>query len=105
MRAMQPMGEKPRDWIRLLPSTVRRDPGVTVRCERLPPSRCRRRLERLLLAAADLRRPLPAEQPANAFWWRIVGEEARHRSTTPKAPRMRGPETPLAGSGAATPSP
>jgi hypothetical protein len=52
-------------------------------------------VERLLLAAADLRRPLPAEQPADAFWWRIVGEEARHRSTTPKAPRMRGLETPL----------
>jgi hypothetical protein len=35
MRATQPMGEKPRDWIRLLPPTVRRDPRVTVLCERL----------------------------------------------------------------------
>ena len=43
----------------------------------------------------QLPRPLPAEQPAEALWWRIVGEEARHRSTTPKAPRMREPETPL----------
>src|SRR5215204_160430 len=47
------------------------------------------------IGTAYLRRPLPAEQPADAFWWRIVGEEARHRSTTPKASRMRGPETPL----------
>jgi hypothetical protein len=50
-------------------------------------------VERLLRAAADLPRSLPAEQPADALWWRIVGEEARHRSTTPRATRMREPET------------
>jgi hypothetical protein len=95
-RAMQPMGDRPRDWIRLLPPTVRRDPRVTVFCERLSTLHdAGAGVERLLRTAADFPRPLPAEQPADALWWRIVGEEARHRSTTPKAPRMREPETPL----------
>lgn len=35
LRAIQPMGERPRDWIRRLTPTVRRDPRVTVLCERL----------------------------------------------------------------------
>jgi len=90
------MGKRPRDWIRRLTPTVRRDPRVTVLCERLSTLHdAGAGVERLLRTAADLPRPLPAEQPADAFWWRIGGEEARHRSTTPKAPRMREPETPL----------
>jgi hypothetical protein len=96
MRATQPMGEKPREWIRLLPPTVRRDPRVTVLCERLSTLHdAGTGVERLLRTAADLHRPLPAEQPADALWWRIVGLEARHRSTTSKAPRRREPETTL----------
>jgi len=79
---------------------------VTVLCERLSTLYdAGAGVERLLRAAADLRRPPPAEQSADAFWWRIIGEEARHRSTTPKAPRdERAGDPALAGSGAATPS-
>jgi hypothetical protein len=87
MRATQPMGEKPRDWIRLLPPTVRRDSkGHCSLRTTLHPPQCRR--WRGTLAAHGSRPPpSPAEQPADALWWRIVGLETRHRSTTSKAPR------------------
>jgi hypothetical protein len=76
------MGERPRDWIRLLPPTVRRDPRVTVLSERLSTLHdAGAGVERLLRTAGRPPRPLPAEQPADALGWRIVGEEARHRST------------------------
>jgi hypothetical protein len=95
-RAMRPMGERPPDWIRLLPPTVRRDRGPLFTANDSPPfTMPALAWNALLRTAADLPRPLPAERG-----------EARHRSTTPKAPSdERAGDPALAGSGAATPSP
>jgi hypothetical protein len=96
MRATQPMGEKPRDWIRLLPPTVRRDPRVTVLCERLSTlHNAGAGVERLLGTAADLHRRPPSSPPmrsggASSGWRRGIDRRHRRRLGESQRPHARG---------------
>jgi hypothetical protein len=99
IRAMQPMGERPRDWIRLLTPTVRRDPRVTVLCERLSTLHDAGAGVERLLCTGRLTSPVlfppssPPRRSGGASSGRRRGIDRRHRRRLggeSRRPRSRG---------------